>query len=136
MESIGKTPESVANAFLRFINRHDVDGIVALMSPGHRLVDSLGNTVDGQQKLREGWAAYFRMVPDYAVAIEESYPSGPVVVMLGVAQGTFTRDGVLHPENRWKTPVAIRALIEDNLVSEWRVYADNDPIRKIMATGK
>ena len=76
------------------------------------------------------------MVPDYAVAIEESYPSGPVVVMLGVAQGTFTRNGVLYPENRWKTPVAIRALIEDNLVSEWRVYADNDPIRKIMATGK
>ena len=99
-------------------------------------MDSLGNTVEGQQKLREGWVAYFRMVPDYAVAIEESYPSGPVVVMLGIAQGTFTRDGVLRSENHWKTPVAIRALIEDGLVSEWRVFADNDPLRKVMATGK
>ena len=136
MESTANSPESVAHAFLRAINRQDADALLALMSPGHRLIDSLGNGVEGQEKLREGWKAYFRMVPDYAVAIEETYPSGPVVVMLGVAQGTFTRNGTLHPENRWQTPVAIRALVEDGLVAEWRVYADNEPIRKVMATGK
>ncbi|MGA9583930.1 MAG: hypothetical protein WBQ95_01315 [Terracidiphilus sp.] len=42
----------------------------------------------------------------------------------------------MNPENRWKTPIAIRALIEDGLVAEWRVYADNEPIRKVMASGK
>ncbi len=136
MELTASSPESVAHAFLRAINRQDVDALVALMSPAHRLVDSLGNVVEDREKLREGWAAYFRMVPDYAVAIEETYPSGPVVVMLGVAQGTFTRNGTLHPENRWQTPVAVRALVEDGLVAEWRVYADNEPIRKVIATGK
>src|SRR6266568_6987489 len=135
MELTASSPESVAHAFLRAINRQDVDALVALMSPAHRLVDSLGNVVEDREKLREGWAAYFRMVPDYAVAIEETYPSGPVVVMLGVAQGTFTRNGTLHPENRWQTPVAVRALVEDGLVAEWRVYADNEPIRKVIATG-
>src|SRR6266568_4498994 len=95
MELTASSPESVAHAFLRAINRQDVDALVALMSPAHRLVDSLGNVVEDREKLREGWAAYFRMVPDYAVAIEETYPSGPVVVMLGVAQGTFTRNGTV-----------------------------------------
>ena len=136
MESIGHSAESIAQAFLRAINRQDVDRLAELMAPAHRFIDSLGNTVEGREKMREGWAAYFRMVPDYSVAIEEFYPADPVVLMLGIASGTLTRDGKLNPENRWQTPIAIRALIEDGLVAEWRVYADNDPIRKLMASGK
>jgi ketosteroid isomerase-like protein len=147
MESSGHTAESVAQAFVRAINRQDIDRLVELMTPGHRFVDSLGNVVEGRDQMREGWAGYFRMVPDYSIAIEEYYPADPTVIMLGVASGTYTRDGKLHPErgvradrfssrgdnNRWQTPVAIRALVEDGLVAEWRVYADNEPIRKVMA---
>jgi len=136
MESIGTSAESIAHAFVRAINRQDGEQVAALMSPTHRFVDSLGKVIEGREKMREGWAAYFRMVPDYSVAIEEVYPSDPVVIMIGVAQGTYSRNGKLHPENRWQTPVAIRALVEDGLVAEWRVFADNEPIRKIMATGK
>ena len=70
MESIGHTPETVAQAFIRAINRQDVDRLVELMSPAHRFIDSLGNVVEGRDKMREGWAGYFRMVPDYSIAIE------------------------------------------------------------------
>jgi ketosteroid isomerase-like protein len=136
MESTGHTAETVAQAFTRAINRQDADRMAALMSPSHRFIDSLGKVIEGREKMREGWAAYFRMVPDYSIAIEETYPSEPVVVLLGVAEGTYTRDGKLNPENRWKTPVAIRAIVEDGLVAEWRVYADNEPIRKVMASVK
>jgi len=73
------------------------------------------------------------MVPDYAVAINEPLVSGPVVVLLGTAQGTFTKDGKLHEKNRWQTPLALRAFVEDGLVTEWRIYSDNDPIRTVMA---
>jgi hypothetical protein len=52
--------------------------------------------------------------------------------MLGVAEGTYTPDGKLKPENRWKTPAVFRALVEDGKVAEWRVYADNEPIRERM----
>src|SRR5579864_5260018 len=123
MESIGHSAESVAQAFLRAINRQDVDRLAELMAPAHRFIDSLGNTVEGREKMREGWAAYFRMVPDYSVAIEEYYPADPVVIMLGMASGTFNRGGKLNPENHWQTPIAIRASIDDGLVAEWRVYA-------------
>ena len=136
MGSIGNSAQSVAQAFVRAINRQDVDGVAALMSPTHRFIDSLGNVIEGREKMRAGWAAYFRMVPDYCIAIEEFYPDEAVIVMLGMAAGTYTRDGNLNAENLWQTPVAIRALVEDGLVAEWRVYADNEPIRKLMAAGK
>jgi uncharacterized protein (TIGR02246 family) len=125
--------ESVAHAFVRAINRQDVDALVNLMTEEHRFIDSLGNVVDGREKMRTGWTKYFHMVPDYTVAIEETFCDGPVVAMLGMAQGTFSPDGQLKPENRWTTPTAFRAYIEEQKVAEWRVYCDNEPIRQRMA---
>ncbi len=125
--------ESVAQAFVRAINRQDVDALAELMTAEHRFIDSLGNVAVGREKLRAGWAAYFRMVPDYTVAIEEAYSDGPVVVMLGMAEGTYTAGGKLMAENRWSTPTAFRAFIEDQKVAEWRVYCDNEPMRQRIA---
>jgi ketosteroid isomerase-like protein len=124
---------SVAHAFVRAINRQDVDGIVALMSEEHRFIDSLGNVTEGREKMRTGWGMYFKMVPDYTVAIEETLCDGPVVVMLGTAQGTYSPDGKLKPENKWTTPTTLRAFIEGQKVTEWRVYCDNEPIRQRVA---
>jgi ketosteroid isomerase-like protein len=122
----------IAQAFVRAINRQDVAAIAEMMSPDHRFTDSLGNVFAGREKMRAAWAAYFRMVPDYSLAIEEFYSSGPVVVMLGLAQGTYSADGSLKEENRWQTPAAVRAIVEGGLVAEWQVYADNEPIRTKM----
>jgi ketosteroid isomerase-like protein len=134
MELTPNPPQATAKAFVRAINRQDVNGLGALMSPIHRFVDSLGNQIEGRDAMRKGWTAYFAMVPDYTLAIEETYSLGPVVVMLGIAQGTYSKDGRLLPQNRWQTPIAVRAHIDDGQVAEWRVYADNDPIRKLMAS--
>jgi hypothetical protein len=46
--------------------------------------------------------------------------------------GTYTPDGVLREEARWSTPAAWLAVVERGLVAEWRVYADNEPIRRRM----
>jgi hypothetical protein len=72
------------------------------------------------------------MVPDYSIVVEETFWDGPVVVMLGKARGTYSTDGELKAENRWETPAAWRAVVEGGLVAEWRVYADNEPMRKLM----
>jgi ketosteroid isomerase-like protein len=126
------SPESVARAFVRAINRQDVDGLTALMALDHRFVDSLGNAVEGREKMRSGWTGYFRMFPDYTVTIDETYCDGPVAVLLGVAHGTYAPNGDLKPENHWEITLAIRAFVEDGLVTEWRVYADNEPVRQII----
>ena len=133
MQSSANPPQSVTNAFVRALNRQDVEGMVALMSPGHRFADSLGNVVEGREKMRAGWIGYFKIVPDYTLAIEETFTNGSVMILLGVAQGTYTTTGNLIPENHWHSPIALRAFVEDGLIAEWRVYADNDPIRKLMA---
>jgi ketosteroid isomerase-like protein len=115
------------------INHHDVDEVSNLMSDDHRFVDSLGTVVQGREKMRDGWAGYFHMVPDYTVTIHETFSAGPVAVMLGVACGTYVKDGPALPKNHWQTPAAWRAQVEDGKIIEWRVYADNEPIRQLMA---
>jgi len=133
MENAAGSPQSVTNAFVRALNRQDVEGMLALMSPNHRLVDSMGTVLEGLERMRAGWVGYFKMVPDYTLAIEEIYASGPVVILLGMAQGTYTRTGSLTPENHWHTPIALRAFVEDGLITEWKVFADNEPIRKLIS---
>jgi len=124
--------EGVASAFVRAINGQDMDGLAELMAPEHRFVDSLGNVVQGREAVCAAWIAYFRMVPDYSIAVDEVLADGQVVVMLGMAQGNYAPSGLLKPENHWETPLAIRALVEGGLVAEWRVYADNEPMRQMM----
>lgn len=122
--------ESVAHAFVRAINRQDADALAELMTEEHRFIDSMGNIVEGREKMRTAWTKYFQMVPDYTVAVEETFCDGPVVVMLGMAQGTYSPDGQLESENHWTTPTAFRAFLQDQKMAEWRVYCDNEPIRQ------
>jgi uncharacterized protein (TIGR02246 family) len=128
--------EGVARAFVRAINRQDVDALAELMTEEHRFVDSLGNVIAGRDRMRAGWKSYFGMVPDYKVAVEEIHCDGPVVVMLGTAQGTYAAAGHRVAENHWQTPAAFRVQVEHSKVTEWRVYADNEPIRQVMARQK
>ena len=133
MTSSASTPEAVARAFAAAISARDVPALARLMSDDHRFIDSLGNTIKGRSRMEDGWRSYFTMVPDYTITVSEAFASGPVVVMTGTAQGTFTADGTLKPQNKWQTPAAWRAIIAGDHVTEWRVYADNDPIRKLMS---
>ncbi|MFI5142691.1 MAG: nuclear transport factor 2 family protein [Thermoanaerobaculales bacterium] len=133
---MGPNPESakrVAFAFVAAICEHEVDGLAELMTEDHVFVDSLGNRVEGRQQMKAGWESYFRMVPDYAIAIDETLVDGAVVVLLGTARGTYSPDGALRSDDAWSTPAAWRVQIRGSLVAEWRVYADNEPIRQVMA---
>jgi uncharacterized protein (TIGR02246 family) len=130
---MSSSAEGVVEAFVRAVNRQDVEALAELMSEDHRFVDSLGAVVQGREAMRAGWKGYFGMVPDYSIAVEETFCDGPIVVLLGTAQGTYAGSGKVTPENLWKTPVALRAFVEADKVSEWRVYADNEPIRRLMA---
>jgi len=118
------------------INRQSPAELYALMTEDHVFIDSLGNRVAGRDKVRAGWEGYFGMVPDYTVAIEETFVEGPLVLLFGTAQGTYSKDGALRPENGWSTPAAWRAVVSDGLIAEWRVYADNEPIRQVMARNR
>lgn len=125
-------PLDVVQAFVGRINSHDVDGLAALMTEDHRFIDSLGQVVRGREAMRAGWEQYFGMVPDYRVSADTWLCDGSLVVLLGTAGGTYCADGSPDPEHAWTTPVACRAVVRDDQVAEWQVYADNEPIRQQM----
>ena len=136
MQYMLRPPVSVARAFVDAINAHALDELTKLMSNEHRFIDSLGAMAQDREKMRNGWAAYFRMVPDYTVFVEEVFSRGPVVVRLGTARGAYAKDGQVAAKNFWHTPAAWRAQIKGNKVAAWRVDADNEPMRPLMRGDK
>jgi len=125
-------PIEIVLAFLTRINEHDVDGIAAMITDDHLFVDSLGNRVQGREKMRGAWQSYFQMCPDYRVSHEEIFRGGATVAVFGSAGGTIAADGKLSEQSRWQTPAAWMARVEDGRISEWRVYADNKPVYEIL----
>lgn len=126
-------PIDVALEFVQRINRRDVDLLCELMTEDCRFVDSDGTvSATDRESQREGWRGYYEMVPDYRIDVEETIGSGDVVVLLGIVSGTYALDGELEPENRWETPAAWKAVVRDDRVAEWRVWADLEPIRAVM----
>ena len=126
-------PVGIAQAFVGAINTRNAEKIARWMPEDHVFVDSDGTQVRGRQRMKDGWGQYFQMFPDYTISVEETLSRGPVVVMLGTADGTYAVGGKLLPENHWSVPAVWRAVIRDNTVLEWRVYVNVDAIRRIMA---
>jgi len=121
----GGSPGQIAHAFVDAINRQDPAALAGLMTEDHVFIDSLGARVEGRERMKAGWAGYFKIAPGYTIAVDETYPAGSVVVMLGIAQGTYGGE-------IWQTPAAWRAVIRGSQIAEWRVYADNEPLRALM----
>ncbi len=122
----------VVERFVDRINAHDVDGLVSLMSADHMFTDSLGDKV-ARPAIETGWREYFTTVPDYWVRVDRVFVDEPTLILLGAAGGTYVPNGeAMRPENKWETPAVWRAVIRDGEVSEWQIFADNEPIRAKM----
>jgi len=119
--------------FIEQINAHNVDGLCDLISEDHRFVDALGSVVEGREQVRKAWTGYFLMVPDYHISCEEILEGDNIVAAFGTGGGTYSSHGAAVDENKWQVPAAWRVRLVDGLISEWRVYADNEPLRRLMS---
>jgi ketosteroid isomerase-like protein len=129
-------PTDIVLRFLERINQHNADKLAELMTDDHMFTDSLGNVVSGREKMRLGWRRYYAFCPDYWVAHEELFSDGNRVAIIGAAGGTVAADGKMPAANEWRTPAAWLAIVENGLIKEWRVYADNKPVYDIIAKSK
>ncbi len=111
--------------FIERINAHDVDGLCALMTQDHLFVDSIGSTIHGRDEMHRAWAGYFKLFPDYKVTVDEILHSGMSAAVFGKASATYSPSGHMYKDHFWEVPAAWKAVIRDDLVAEWRVYADN-----------
>lgn len=125
-------PIQVVLEFEKLINARIPEAICALMTADGEFIDSLGNRIQGTEKLRAAWTGYFKMVPDYSISHSEIFAQGDTIAVFGSAQGTFSKDGQLRKEDFWKTPAAWRAVVKNGKIAVWQVYADNEPIRTII----
>ena len=124
-------PLEVAMDFIKRINSADVNALCELMTEGHIFQDALGKRSIGRETMRQGWTMYFKMVADYQVHAEEFFQTDDRLAIFGTASGRGMGGGAAH-ENFWEVPAAWRATVQGGLIAEWRVYADNQPLRKLM----
>jgi len=129
-------PTDIVLRFLERINQHNADNLAELMADDHVFTDSLGNVVSGREPMRLGWRGYYALCPDYWVLHEQIFADGDRVAIIGAAGGTVAANGKMPAENRWRTPAAWLAIVEEGLIKEWRVYADNKPVYDIIAKSK
>jgi ketosteroid isomerase-like protein len=127
-----REPLDVVMDFIKRINSGDVDAICELMTPDHIFQDALGERFIGKEKMREGWRMYFKLISDYQVHAEEFFQTNDLLAVFGTASGIYSGNGAPATQNFWEVPAAWRAVVRDGLIAEWRVYADNQPLRKLM----
>jgi len=114
-------PISIVQAFNQCINNQDIDGLSALMTENHRFIDRDGNSHGPKSFMVDGWKGFFQMFPKYKNTFNEIYAMDNQVFVLGFAYWS---------EKEPYDPVIWTAVIEHNLVDEWRVYVDTPENRK------
>jgi ketosteroid isomerase-like protein len=115
----------VLNRWLAAINSHDAGALSVLMAPDHVFVDSLGNRVTGSRSMEAGWRSYFATCPDYWIRVDHAMVEGDTILAAGEAGGTI--DG-----ESWRIPAAWKAVVRNDNVVEWQVFADNKPVYEIL----
>jgi ketosteroid isomerase-like protein len=147
-------PLEVAMDFIKRINAGDINALCELMTENHIFQDALGKRFMGRETMRQGWTQYLKMVANYKVRAEEFFQTDERIAIFGTASGRYVSpqgpstkvgndapahhaashvaESVLGPNGFWEVPAAWRAVVQDGKIAEWRVYADNQPLRKLM----
>ncbi len=126
----------IVTDYIDAINTADVDSICELLTEDHIFIDSQGNSVTGIDNLRNGWTQYFALFPDYKIDINETFEKGPIICLLGHASGTYKNIKNENNSNYWRIPAAFTAIVRDNKIRQWQVYADNIIVMEIINKNK
>ena len=122
----------VVMEFIKRINAGDASTLSEVMTEDHVFQDALGKRFVGRATMAEGWKQYFKFVADYRIRADEFFQTDQTFAVFGSASGVYARNGNAGKQNFWEVPAAWRAVVRGKLIAEWRVYADNQPLRKLM----
>ena len=115
--------------FIDAINRGDVDRLVALMAPDHRLQVLREPPRSGREANREAWLGYVTAFPDYVIYPDRIVHRGDHVLVLGSTTGSHL--GLSDQEER-QLKVIWRAIVHDGLLALWQVIDDNPGQRTLL----
>ena len=114
------TNRQLIMAFVDAINARAPEALAELMSADHTFIDAHGNEVIGREKMLAGWRGYFEWFPDYRIEVVQIFENGEEFGLFGYAGGSFKG----NPERSWRLPAAWKAVVRDQRVALWQVYAD------------
>lgn len=116
-----RDPKLIALQFNECINNQDMSGLTRLMTEDHAFIDRDGKTHQPRQVMVDGWRDFFKMFPEYRNTFTRVESSDNLVIILGYAYWS---------EKQTYDPAIWTASIVNDLVREWRVYADTGENRK------
>jgi predicted SnoaL-like aldol condensation-catalyzing enzyme len=116
-----KDPKLIALQFNDCINSRDLDGLARLMTEEHTFIDREGKVHRPKHVMVQSWREFFRMFPRYKNTFTRVESKGDLVVMRGFA---YWSEKEPHDPAIWTATVA------NDLVKEWRVYADTEGNRR------
>jgi ketosteroid isomerase-like protein len=123
--------------FIESINSANIDRLYNLMSIDHEFIDSRGNSMIGNHNMKEAWAGYFDLFSDYKIEVTDTLQNDSIIVLLGYASGTYkTTNKNEDNKNYWKVPASWKAIVVNNKIKLWQVYADNSVVIEIMNKNK
>lgn len=122
----------IVRRYIKLINEHDIPGLLAMTSGDAVFIDSMGIDTKGVTNMRKAWNVLLTFFPDYTVIIKDIISKNGMVAVFGTAKGTLATDGRILAENKFEIPASWTATVENGKITKWRVYADNQPVRKLI----
>ncbi|HSS88852.1 MAG TPA: nuclear transport factor 2 family protein [Streptosporangiaceae bacterium] len=122
-------PVAAVIGFIDAINRGDVDRLVALMSPGHRLQVLHEPPLAGREANRGAWNGYLTAFPRYVIYPDRIVHRGDDVLVLGTTTGSHLG---LSDQEESQLKVIWRATVRDGLLTLWQVIEDTPGQRALL----
>jgi ketosteroid isomerase-like protein len=118
--------------FVEAINNHNVDGIIDLMTDDHIFIDGQDMKHVGKDGMKEGWAGYYELFPDYNIEISDVVEDDAVFGLFGYVSGTYKGLKNESDSNFWRIPAAWKAIVQNEKIRHWQVYCDYSSLFKII----
>lgn len=122
----------VLDNYIIAINNADIDKICDCLAEDHVFIDSQDNRFVGVENMRIGWTQYFEMFPDYKIEINETIVNDSTICLFGYASGTYKNLKNKENSNFWRIPAAWKAIVKENKIRLWQVFADNSVVMDII----
>jgi hypothetical protein len=116
-----RDPKLIALQFNEYINNQDIKGLSKLMTEDHMFIDR-ANVQYGD--MVNGWKEFFSNFPTYKNYFHRVESRSNLVILSGYAK--WSKDSLEKDYAIWT------AKIENDLVSEWRIYEDTEENRKLL----
>jgi len=114
-KTMNRNPKTIALEFNDCINNRNIEMLSTLMTDDHTFIDTAENHVIGKQNCVAAWNKFFEAFPDYKNIFATVSSNGNNVTMEGHSTCS---------DNRLEGNAIWTAKIEDDKLSEWRVYED------------